>query len=267
MNAKRYTSLIRAGVLESLQFRAGTIVTFAGNIVYLIIIYYLWKAIYASSPTDAVNGMTFTDTMIYLVLAMAIFNFMNMYTVWEINWQIQTGSIILFLIKPLEYCTYMFFSCFGKVAVSFLTTFLPTFIIVYIITNGAVPLGVNLLFFLPALLMGSVINFCIDFFIGTVCLYTNSVWGVNIVKETVVLVLSGATIPLAFFPAALKTLASFLPFQAIYNIPLTLLINSGLAAQTRIEMLGAQFFWVIVTLAASGLFWQQASKAITVNGG
>ena len=72
----RLAALTRAGVVESLQFRLGTAATLFGNLIYLALVYYLWKAIYASSGTDVVNGMTFHDAMIYLILATAIFNFL-----------------------------------------------------------------------------------------------------------------------------------------------------------------------------------------------
>ena len=68
MNLKKYFTLTRAGIIEGLQFRASAAVMVAGNILYLIVVYFLWKAIYASSGQDIVNGMTFTDTLIYLVL-------------------------------------------------------------------------------------------------------------------------------------------------------------------------------------------------------
>lgn len=61
---------------------------------------------------------------------------------------------------------------------------------VYFLTDGTIHLGVNLLFFLVSVPLALTINFCIDFFIGTVCLYTQSVWGINIMKEVIVLLLS-----------------------------------------------------------------------------
>lgn len=70
MKLKKFLTLTRAGIIESLQFRLGTLVIVAGNLLYLIIVYFLWKAIYASAGTDVVNGMTFSDTLIYLVLAL-----------------------------------------------------------------------------------------------------------------------------------------------------------------------------------------------------
>ena len=67
MNLKKYFTLTRAGIIEGLQFRASAAVMVAGNILYLIVVYFLWKSIYASSGQDIVNGMTFTDTL-YLQL-------------------------------------------------------------------------------------------------------------------------------------------------------------------------------------------------------
>jgi ABC-2 type transport system permease protein len=64
---RRLMALTKAGVVESLQFRLGTFVTLFANLIYLALVYFLWKAIYASSGTDVVNGMTFYDTMIYLI--------------------------------------------------------------------------------------------------------------------------------------------------------------------------------------------------------
>lgn len=109
MNIKGYLTLTRAGIIEQLNFRMGIITVFLGNLIYLLIIYFLWRAIYASSGSDVVNGMTFTDTMIYLVLAMALFNFMEVYFVWQVGRDIQSGKIILDILKPIPYKRYMFF--------------------------------------------------------------------------------------------------------------------------------------------------------------
>src|SRR5690606_36441617 len=147
MNLRKYTTLTRAGMMESLNFRLSTFVRIIGNVIYLVIIYYLWKAIFASSGTDVVNGMTFEDTMIYLVLATAMFYFMEMYIVWNMGRDIQTGRIVLHLIKPMKFRRYMFFSFSGNFVMSFILTFLPTAVIVYFVTNGAIHLGINLLFF------------------------------------------------------------------------------------------------------------------------
>lgn len=267
MKLKRYFTYTRAGILEFLNFRASLFVTFFGNLCYLTIIYFLWKAIFDSSPQDVVNGMTFTDTMIYLVLAMALFNFMDTFLVWFMGRDIQSGKIVLDLIKPVSYSQYRFFFGMGNTISSFFITVLPTILVVYFITGGAIPLGWNLLYFAVGVGMGIVINFSINFFVGTICIYTQSIWGINIMKEVIVLLLSGASIPIAFFPEPLKTIVSYLPFQAIYNIPLQMLINDQLITGDYIKMLCIQVFWLFVTVLISQAFWKVSLKKITINGG
>ncbi|MGN0591016.1 ABC transporter permease [Ruminococcus sp.] len=267
MKLRRYFSMTRAGMLEQLQFRLGSLVTVAGNLIYLVLIYFLWKAIFASAGTEEVNGMTFSDTLIYLVLASALFSFMEMYLVWYMGNDIQSGKIVLDLIKPIGYRKFLFWTQSGSLVMSFLMTFLPTFLVVYFLTDGVIHLGVNLLFFMVSVVFALTINFCIDFFIGTVCLYTQSIWGINIMKEVIVLLLSGATIPLAFFPDTLRRIVSYLPFQSIYNTPLTILIRNSMPLQETLTMLAVQLFWACVMLLLTSLFWRRSIRKITVNGG
>lgn len=267
MKLKKYITLTRAGMIEALQFRLGTLVTIIGNLIYLVIVYYLWKAIFASVDTNIVNGMTFQDTIIYLVLATALFYFMEDYLVFMMGRDIQTGKVILYLIKPMKFRTFMFFQSFGGCVMSFFITFLPTSVIVYIVIKGALHLGVNLVFFLIGVGFGMMINYYINFFVSTICLYTESIWGINIMKEVIVTLLSGAIIPLAFFPDLLGKIVMFLPFQAIYNTPLTLLIHYNMSVGDRLSMLFVQLFWVIFLGVISDLFWKKSLKVITVNGG
>lgn len=260
-------ALVRGSIMEGLTFRTSTFVSIIGNLVYLVIIYFLWRAIYDSSPTDTVNGMTFYDTMVYLVLASAMFNFMNNFVVWDLGRGYQSGEIVEFLVKPIDYQRYLFFATSGNSIVTFFITFLPTFFVVYFITHGSFALGINLVFFAVSVVFAVVINFCVDFFVGTICFYTQSIWGVNIMKEVVISLLSGATIPLAFFPGQIRTVVDFLPFQAIYHTPLHILTGRELTITDYMQGIGVQVFWVLVMLLVSKLFWKRSLKVLTINGG
>lgn len=267
MKLKKYLTLTRAGIIESLQFRLSMLVMVAGNLLYLIVIYFLWKAIYASADSDVVNGMTFSDTLIYLVLATALFNFMEMYTVWQVGRDIQSGKIVLDLVKPMDYRRYIFWSFSGAFVTNFFCTFLPTFIVVAIVTNGAIHMGLNLLYFAVSVVLAIMVNFSIDFIVATICLYTESIWGINMMKQVIVLLLSGATVPLAFFPDKLRNVVDHLPFQAIYNAPLTLLLDGDPDMKDVCITLGTQLAWCVGMFIVSKLFWKHSIKQITVNGG
>ena len=266
---RKRLALTKAGLVESLGFRLGTIVTILGNLIYLLLIYFLWKSIYASAGTDSVNGMTFEDTLIYLVLASSLFYFMEMYVVWDMSRSIQSGKIVLDLLKPMQYRSYTFWSYSGALVYNFFLTFLPTFVIVLIVTKGAITMGTNMLFFVVSVVLALIINFNVDMFVATICLYTESTWGINIMKESIVLLLSGATIPLAFFPDAIRTVVEYLPFRAVYDVPLSIMLMKGDAVTVKgtLMLLGLQLFWAIVMTIVSKLFWDFSVKRITVNGG
>lgn len=269
MTLRKYIALLRAGIMESLHFRLGTAVTLFANLIYLVLVYFLWKAVYDSAGVDVVNGMTFTDTMIYLILATALFNFLEMFIVWDMSRSIQSGGIILDLLKPMQYRTYKFWSYSGSHVSQFVLAFIPTFIVVMIVTKGAIPVGLNLVRFIVSVIFALVINFSIEMLVATLCLYTESTWGINIVKETIVLVLSGASIPLAFFPESIRNIISWLPFRAIYDIPLQVLLNKGGSdtLEGLVKMWGMQLGWCVILGLAGILFWNHAVKKITVNGG
>lgn len=264
---KKYFALTRAGIIECVNYRMALVVMVFGNLLYLTLIYFVWKAIFASSGSDVVNGMTFETTMIYLVLATALFNFMEMYIVWEMGRDIQSGKIALNLLKPMKYKDYLFWSVSGSFVVNFVFTFIPTFLIVMLVTKGTIAFGINIVCFMIAVVLAVIINYEIDFIIGTVCLYTESIWGINVMKQAVVTLLSGATIPLAFFPEKLRTVIEYLPFRAIYDTPLTILLSRNPDAGMVAEKLLVSLAWAVAMSLISHLFWHISIRQVTVNGG
>ena len=81
------------------------------------------------------------------------------------------------------------------------------------------------------------------------------------------LLLSGASIPLAFFPEPLKTVVYHLPFQSIYNAPLSILLDGDPQPRTVLVTLGTQALWAGGMMLLSKLFWRISLRQITVNGG
>jgi ABC-2 type transport system permease protein len=263
---KKYLALIRSGIVETLAYRMSFIIKIAGNLIYTIIVYYLWKAIFESSGSDTVAGMTFPETLVYLVLASSLFAVMEVYLVWEVHGNFLDGKIVNHLIKPVSYRAFLYCPYFGNMIMDFIVTFIPTFILVYFLSGGYFALGINLLWFFASIIIAVFINLSIDYFVSCIILYTQSTWGINIVKETIVMLFGGAAIPIAFFPEPLKTIVSYMPFQSVYNAPMMQLLGD-FTPQKRLEMLLIQLFWAVVVYIASELFWRRAVKVVTVNGG
>lgn len=267
MIRKRNFSLTKMGILEEMQYRGSMYVLLFGNLLYLVLIYFLWKAIFASAGCDTVNGMTFELTMVYLVLATALYGVMEMYIVWQIGRDIQSGKIVLDLLRPMKYKKFMFWSISGALVVHFVVVFVPTFVIVFIVSKGTIKFGINILYFLVSVVLAMIINFNIDFIVGTICLHTDSIWGINIMKQVIVALLSGATIPLAFFPERIVKIVDVLPFKSIYDTPLMLLLGNDDNIEKIFSKLLISLMWAIVMSIISSVFWKISIKQVTVNGG
>jgi ABC-2 type transport system permease protein len=262
---RKYLFITRNSMMASLTYRAHSLVMLLSNAVYIVVVYFLWKAIYGGS--SAINGMSFTDAFLYLSMAMSIFILMQCWTEWSMSNNILNGNIVVSLIRPMDYQVQLFFDQAGFMLINMLTTTLPSTLILVLAFHAPLHLGLNLALFLLALLLGFAISFCIDYLTGLFGFYTESIWGISMTKEVIVLLLSGALVPFAFFPEAIRQVLVWLPFQAIYNIPLRILLEPRLGAPELLSLLGVQAAWIAVLVLLSRLAFMRASRALTVNGG
>ena len=86
-------------------------------------------------------------------------------------------------------------------------------------------------------------------------------------KHVIVLLFSGATIPLAFFSEGLRRVVDLLPFRAIYDAPLTILLSKNGITEDVLCTIAIQIVWVIILEILSRGFWKISLRQITVNGG
>jgi ABC-2 type transport system permease protein len=229
-------------------------------------IYFLWRAIYKGSG-GSINGMTFNQTFIYLALAISIFCLFKTWTDWNMSYEVINGIIVMNLIKPMDIQLLAMSKAIGFVFYNFITVTLPAlFVIIFIFQPGEITVRSIILSLIP-IVLAFFISFNIDYIIGLTSFYTESIWGISIAKDTIVLLLSGALIPINFFPEILRKIVGLLPFQAIYHIPLTILISKDLSIYEYLKFLGIQLSWAIALYALNRFYYSRAIKVVTVNGG
>jgi ABC-2 type transport system permease protein len=262
---KSYIALVRGSYMIGLVYRFGFLFTVLGNIVYLGVAYYLWSSIYEHA--DVIRGLTFDETFLYVAMGSVIFILLKTYTDWEIAYQIREGIIASQLTKPLDFQMYMLCSSLGFLLMNLTAIVIPTVLMLAFVFKVEVSVGPGLFLFPVSLVFAFVIMFAIDYFIGLLAFYSESVWGLSTTKEVVITVLAGALIPLQFFPGWLQNVVYWLPFQAIYHTPLMLLTRPDQSMEILLSMLLVQFIWVVVLVVLSRLFYNQAIKVLRISGG
>ena len=261
----RYLAVTRGGFMLGMVYRFTFIFTLLGNVVYLGVAYYLWSSIFTHA--DVIRGMTFNETFLYVGLGSSVFVLLKTYTDWFIHGDIREGTIANYLIKPVEVGTYYMFSSLGLFLFNLVVITIPTFLLLTFVFKVQFTIGPGLLVFPISIFLAYLITFYLDYFVGLFGFYTESVWGLTTTKEIIITVFSGALIPLQFFPDAIQKVLFWLPFQAMFHTPITMITRPNQGWDVFIPMLGVQAFWVLAIFIGSRLFYNQAVKVLRISGG
>jgi ABC-2 type transport system permease protein len=262
---RKYLALGKGSFMVSLVYRFGFIATIVGNILYMVIAYYLWTSVYEGQ--DVINGLSFDQTFLYVALASTVFILFNTYVDWNMSIEIRQGTVTNYLVKPIDHQLAMLSYGGGRTILNVLIVTLPTALLLTFVFGVAIPVGVGLLLFPVSLCLAFLISFCFDYGVGLSGFYTESIWGLVTVKETLILALSGALIPIQFFPQGLQTTLLWLPFSAIYHTPLMMITQPNRDLGVMLEGLGIQIFWVGAFFIITRLFYNRAIKVLRIAGG
>jgi ABC-2 type transport system permease protein len=260
-----YLAIMRGSFTIGLVYRVGFLFTIFGNVLYMVVAYFLWKSIYSNSAT--IHDLTFNETFIYVALGSTVFVLLKTFTDWIISHEIEDGSISIYLTKPVDYLFYVLSVSLGSMLTNLAAITIPTLLLLTLVFKVNFALGPGLLLFPVSLLLAFTVSYCFDCITGLFAFYTESIWGISATKEIVISVLSGALVPLQFFPDALQKVLLVLPFQAIYHTPLMLITRPNQDLGTMFSMLGVQVIWIVILFVATRLFYNQAVKVLRVAGG
>jgi ABC-2 type transport system permease protein len=262
---RSYLAVVKASFQAGLAYRSGFIFAILNNLAYMSIAFYLWWSIYQGR--EVLKGLTFNQTFLYITIASSLFVLLKTWTDWEISFQITEGSIIMSLVKPISFQLAMMAQSLGFSLMNFISVTLPSILFLIFVFRIPINVGVGFLFFPVALVFSFLLNTTIDYIIGLTSFYTESIWGISSTKEIIISFLSGMLIPLQFFPDAIQNVLKFLPFQAMYHLPLMMLTSPDQRPTDYLAMLGVQAFWVVVVFVFARFFYKRAIRVLRVSGG
>ena len=124
----------------------------------------------------------------------------------------------------------------------------------------------NVLFYLISCIMSFLIYVLFDFCIGMVAFFTNYVFGLYMVKESLMSFLTGQLIPLSFFPAAVQRVFDFLPFSSMIYAPVMIYLGKYQGTEL-VWVLVRQLVWVLLLYGLGTLIWNRVTKRLVVLGG
>ncbi len=226
---------------------------------------WVWITLYTQRP--GAFEVSLQQMVTYAVLSIAIENLFYTGPLYYIAWQVKSGAIDMDLLKPLDFHFHMLARSTGEMLFRIVVIALPAMLIGYFLLDLQLPATWQAgSMFVIALLLGYLVNFHLDFLLGSISLVTLEIHSIDWAFQATSRFFSGQYVPLWLFPGLLGTLASILPFHSLFFTPLSI-YTGVLRGHAIIAALAFQTVWLIVLLGMSRWLWGRVQMRIVSQGG
>jgi ABC-2 type transport system permease protein len=260
-----YAEFSRVGFVNILAFRLRY---FTGIITYLLnvtVYYFIWSAVYRGGLSIA--GYNLAQMITYVSVGWMIRSFYWNTIDQEMAYEVIEGKIAMDLIKPVSVQWMWISRAIGESAFRLGLLTLPTAVVVALVFPVQGPASrENFLLFLIAVFGSFFLMAAINFMIGTCAIPLKSILALIRAKYWLIELLSGLLIPMTFFPDRVQKVLAWLPFEHIAYTPLQIYLGK-LDRAAALRAIGIQWLWVIALLWLAHLWWERASRKITIHGG
>lgn len=117
-----------------------------------------------------------------------------------------------------------------------------------------------------SILLAYSIQFLYSLIIGLLAFWVIVTWPINMFLGAIYKLLSGVWIPVTMFPEMLYKVNLFLPFRAIYAIPVSILAN-GMKINVIWQSIGIQIIWLVILYILMQCIWHVGRRKLVVQGG
>ncbi|SDT02155.1 ABC transporter permease [Microlunatus soli] len=261
----RYLSLARTTLQQAIAYRITTFFNVGLTFIWVIILYYLWRAAYAGRGSIA--GLSWDEMRTYVVIAYGLNALVGWRTGTAMMATIRTGDVVFDMVRPLNYCGTQIARALGFTAVEGAISMIFTLVIGLLFLDIRPPssIGAGLLFAV-ALIIGFLTKVLVVFGVSLLTFWTLNGMGLMWSQQAIMQILSGTIVPLALMPSWLQVIAGVLPLRGIVSTPLQLYLGKS-SGWDAAGLIGLQLVWLVVLWALANLAWRRAFRAVEIQGG
>lgn len=268
--AKCYFKFTKCRLQQKMTYKFNFILTNIGQLIRCFIQTFLWRAIFLNSESEIINGFTSTDMILYVFMSAVIVNMTTSYPDSIMGYEVREGKIGLDIIKPINLQKKLYFDSLSDFISGTTFVALPLWcmiIFILFLLNKAVVISVkSLILFVISAFIGFNVMFLFNYCFGLISFFVTNMWGIRNLKHTIVGFLSGAIIPLSFFPKVIQGLFNILPFSSINYTPVMIYLGK-ITGYEILLVIGIQVVWIVILFFLSQGLWSMAIKRFTMLGG
>jgi ABC-2 type transport system permease protein len=225
----------------------------------------VWIALYGGR--DARAGVTLAQAVTYQLVNVIVVRLFSTWILAMANNGIRSGDIVFQIARPMTYEHIWFYEFAGQAVTKLLTTSLPMYALVCLITRPTLPSSTAVwLSFGLSLGLGFLTAFYVDYILSLIGFWTTALGGLFWAKESILMVLGGTYLPLWIYPPALRRILAFLPFQGISYTPVAILIGQIDLSEVP-RAFAVQVVWLVLMAVVSRRLYAAAMVRLAVQGG
>ena len=266
---RKYISFFRIRFIAGLQYRAAAWAGIATQFAWGAMTILMFHAFYQNGSN--VFPMEFRALSTYIWLQQAL---LALFMAWsfdnEIFDAITSGSVAYELCRPCGIYVMWFVKNMALRLARVVLRCVPILLVAAFLPE---PFGMTLpvsaeagFLFLVSLALGFLVMIAFIMLIYISVFYTVSPTGIRALSASVVEFLSGALIPIPFYPEGLQRILNVLPFASMQNTPF-LIYTWYLSTGEALERMVLQGLWLMGMVCVGVLLTKRALKKVVIQGG
>jgi ABC-2 type transport system permease protein len=261
--AARMSRVLLLAPLVQLTYRAQAIIAVLEVVSRIFLFTVLWAAVYR--PGQVSGGLDVRQAITYSALASLLVSG-RAYPVDTFSDRIREGTIVYLFLRPLAPLLYFWGVHLGGIG----------YRAALLAIGGAVGMAAGvvappasptvLAAFVVSVVLAELIYGCFFLFLELVAFWTTNIWGVRALYFFALQLLSGALVPIWFFPDWAIGLLAWSPFAAATSTPVSVYVGR-ISPDAAFAALALQAAWLVILLGLAGLLWRRARDRVIVQGG
>lgn len=262
---KAHIANLRVGVLQFSAYRSTVLFYLLSEFIILFAFYYLWRAVFASSPNGKLADITFQVFFAYLLAARLTARFITGPAWGFFSGSVRTGAVLYDLIQPfrLEWA-FLIRQLSRKIAELSITA--PIFVSISFILGIQEYVKSQFVWFFLSLILGFTCAYFFEMLISISAFYTTGQQGIHEAKLLAVTLLSGSLFPLELLPRSLTQVINLLPFKYFVYTPVQILLANTQGSHI-IKALTSQLVWIIILGISTSYAMHQVRQYFDLHGG
>ncbi|MBV9326868.1 MAG: ABC-2 family transporter protein [Chloroflexi bacterium] len=239
----------------------GFLLTYALRLLRVLVLLALWRYVLV----DRVNSgpLSLAGVLTYTLIAEVFAEQLNVRT--SLNLAFWEGTLVIRFLRPMGLVRQLSAEMVGPWCIDFVLFSLPLLAMAPLLGVDPRPVSPGLgALFVVSLALAILVGLAMELITGAVIVGLDQpVWLIEWIRTAIALLLSGALLPLAYYPWGLGELFAWLPFAAMAWAPLAIYTAAG----NPLTLLASQLVWLAVLWPFGVWLWDANREKLVSHGG